>query len=192
MFAGRPAGPGARRSGAPRGPGPRPGPRRSGAPAPGGSFGGHHSYPGGLPIHEAHNDRIDVALAEQGRQSYGMPTERGDAATGGRFFIDEDVILVAPIWHDWAKAIVFQWNADVTEFSELSFGGNGKTDDFGQPGDSRVPGHHILSLAEAMARGMPPALVIAQAWAHVNPTLDSEFQVVNWLRAAAIMVESIR
>ena len=82
--------------------------------APGSVTGGHHSYPGGLPIHEANNDRIDVALAEQYRQSYGSPAEGGDAATGERFFIDDDIILAAPIWHDWAKAIVFQWNADVT------------------------------------------------------------------------------
>jgi hypothetical protein len=155
--------------------------------APGSFFGGHHSYPGGLPIHEANNDRADVALAEQYRRSYGAPTEGGDAATGERFFIDEDIILAAPIWHDWGKAIVFQWNADGTEFAELSFGGNGKTDNFGQPGDSRTPGHHMLGLAEAMVRGLPPALVITQASAHANPTLGNEFQVVNWLRAAAII-----
>ncbi|HSS39746.1 MAG TPA: hypothetical protein VLT58_13345, partial [Polyangia bacterium] len=34
---------------------------------------------------------------------------------------------------------------------------------------------------------MPPALVIAQASAHGNPTLGNEFKVVNWLRAAAII-----
>ena len=155
--------------------------------APGSVFGGHHSYPGGLAVHEANNDRADVALTEQYRQSFGSPTESGDATTGERFFIDEDIILAAPIWHDWGKAIVFQWNTDGTEFVELSFGGNGKTDNFGQPGDSRTPGHHILSLAEAMVRGLPPALVIAQASAHAPPTLGNEFQVVNWLRAAAII-----
>lgn len=155
--------------------------------APGSVFGGHHSYPGGLAVHEANNDRADVALAAQYRQSYGAPTEGGDAAAGERFFIDEDIILAAPIWHDWAKAIVFQWNADGTEFVELSFGGNGKTDNFGQPGDSRTPGHHILGLAEAIVRGLSPALVITQASAHSNPTLGNEFQVVNWLRAAAII-----
>jgi hypothetical protein len=153
--------------------------------APGSVFGGHHSYPGGLPVHEANNDRADVALAEGYRQSFGVPTERGGA--GERFFIDEDIILAAPIWHDWAKAIVFQWNADGTEFAELSFGGNGKTDNFGQPGDSRTPGHHILGLAEAMVRGLSPVLVITQASAHSPPTGGNEFQVVNWLRAAAII-----
>ncbi|HEX3763745.1 MAG TPA: hypothetical protein VHW23_33850 [Kofleriaceae bacterium] len=149
--------------------------------APGSSFGGHHSYPGGLPIHEANNDRASVALADQYRQSY------GDTDGHARFAIDEDVILAAPLWHDWTKPLVFQWNADGTEFAELNFGGNGKTDNFGQPGDSRTGGHHILAVAEAIARSMPPALVIAQASAHSNPTNGSEFKVVNWLRAAAII-----
>ena len=157
--------------------------------APGSAFGGHHSYPGGLPIHEANNDRAGVALADGYRQSYGSPAEASDARVHPRFVIDQDIILGAPLWHDWAKPIVFQWNADGTEFSELNFGGNGKTDAFGQAGDSRTGGHHILGIAEAMARGLPPAFVIAQASAHSNPTNGSEFKVVNWLRTAAIIVD---
>jgi len=155
--------------------------------APGSGFGGHHSYPGGLPIHEANNDRADVALAAQYRQSYGRPADDGDEDTHDRFVLDEDVILAAPLWHDWAKPLVFQWNADGTEFAELNFGGTGKLDNFGQPGDSRTGGHHILGIAETMARGLPPALVITQASAHSNPTLGNEYKVVNWLRAAAII-----
>jgi len=159
--------------------------------APGSVFGGHHSYPGGLPIHEANNDRADVALAETYRQSYGAPSETGEPRDprDPRLFIDEDVIIAAPIWHDWAKAIVFQWNADGSEFAELSFGGNGTSDDFGRPGDSRTPGHHILGLAEAMVRELPPELVITQASAHAAPTLGLEYRVVNWLRAAAIIAD---
>jgi hypothetical protein len=95
--------------------------------------------------------------------------------------------VAAPIWHDWAKAIVFQWNADGSEFKEFSFGGNGKTDAFGAAGDSRTGGHHIMSVAEAMARGLAPDMVIAQASAHSTPTGGNEYKVVNWLRAAAII-----
>ena len=101
--------------------------------APGSGFGGHHSYPGGLPIHEGNNDRASVALTEGYRQSYGSPAEGADARARARFVIDEDIIVAAPMWHDWAKPIVFQWNADGTEFAELNFGGNGKTDAFGSP-----------------------------------------------------------
>ena len=101
--------------------------------------------------------------------------------------IDEDVILAAPIWHDWAKTIVFQWNSDGSEFTEFNFGGAGVNDAWGAAGDSRTGGHHILSVAESMARGLSPLMVITQASAHSAPTLGNEFKVVNWLRAAAII-----
>jgi hypothetical protein len=163
--------------------------------APGSGFGGHHSYPGGLPIHEANNDLADVDLAAQYRRVYGTTAagvprlgpasaEPGEDAAA---LLDQDLIVAAPLWHDWAKPLVFQWNADGTEFSELSIGGGGSTDNYGNPGDSRTGGHHILGIAEAMARGLSPAFVITQASAHSAPTLGNEYKVVNWLRAAAIL-----
>jgi hypothetical protein len=85
--------------------------------------------------------------------------------------------------------MVFQWNADGTEFVELNFGGSGTNDNFGAPGDSRTGGHHIISVAEAMARGLSPILVITQAAAHSAPTLGNEYKVVNWLCAAAILAQ---
>ena len=39
--------------------------------APGSAFHGHHSYPGGLPIHEANNDQSDINFADVYRGSYG-------------------------------------------------------------------------------------------------------------------------
>lgn len=168
--------------------------------APGSVFGGHHSYPGGLPIHESNNDIADLDLAHEYRDVYGH-SHQGFAtidtdvfcqtatSTGSDVFIDQDIIVGAPIWHDWAKSIVFQWNADGTEFPELNFGGNGVTDFFGASGDSRTGGHHIMSIAEAMARGLSPAFVISQACAHSAPTSGNEYKVVNWLRAAAIMAQ---
>jgi hypothetical protein len=85
--------------------------------------------------------------------------------------------------------MVFQWNRDGSEFTELNFGGAGSTDNDGATGDSRTGGHHILGLAETMARGLSPMLVITQASAHAAPTLGNEFKVVNWLRAAAIVAQ---
>ena len=145
---------------------------------PGSEFGSHHSFPGGLAVHELFNQESAIRLAAQYRRVY---------ATGLSGVIDEDVIVAAPVWHDWGKMLVFQWNADGTEFQELSFGGTGKNDNFGAPGNSRTGAHHIISLAETMARGLPPLLVVAQASAHAAPTLGNEFKVVNWLRAAAIL-----
>ena len=167
------------------------------------SVNGHHSYPGGLVVHESNNDDADVHLAEEYRQIYGHQGGRGGLPTvpkedQGRFaapegngdtniFIDEDLILAAPLWHDWGKPMVFQWNANGSEFTELNFGGFGATDNNGLPGDSRTGGHHIIGVAEAMARGLSPAFVITQASAHSAPTGGNEYKVVNWLRAAAII-----
>lgn len=168
--------------------------------APGSVYGGHHSYPGGLPVHESNNDISDVDLAYQYRSVYGnsfhgIPFVDADVFrhTATRLDsdlrIDQDIIVGAPLWHDWAKSIVFQWNADGSEFPELNFGGNGATDNNGAAADSRTGGHHIMSIAEAMKRGLSPAFVIAQASAHSAPTSGNEFKVVNWLRAAAILAQ---
>lgn len=167
------------------------------------SVNGHHSYPGGLVVHESNNDVADVHLGEEYRQIFGHTGGKGGLPTvprenQGRFasaagngdadiFIDEDLILGAPLWHDWAKSIVFQWNANGSEFTELNFGGFGTADNNGLPGDSRTGGHHIIGIAEAMARGLSPAFVITQASAHSAPTGGNEYKVVNWLRAAAII-----
>jgi hypothetical protein len=160
---------------------------------PGSNFGGHHSYPGGLAVHESFNDQSSINFADTYRGEYGqlgiarLPVAEGLSSRPEDGFINQDIILAAPIWHDWAKMMVFQWNADGTEFAELNFGGNGTADNAGATGDSRTGGHHILSVAESMARGLPPAFVITQASAHSNPSLGNEFKVVNWLRAAAIV-----
>lgn len=171
--------------------------------APGSAYGGHHSYPGGLSVHEANNDLSDINLARQYRAVYGsvgpngLPQVDTDADAdehrhdyGGResrLPIDDDVIVAAPIWHDWAKTLVFQWNADGSEFAEFNFGGTGTLDAWGAAGDSRTGGHHLMSIAESMSRGFSALMVLTQASAHSAPTLGNEFKVVNWLRAAAII-----
>jgi hypothetical protein len=167
---------------------------------------GHHSYPGGLVVHESNNDVADVHLAKEYREIYGhsgrggLPTIDPDDVQGRRgheeessapeIFINEDLIIGAPLWHDWAKPMVFQWNANGTEFVELNFGGTGTGDGFsGAAGDSRTGGHHIITIAEEMARGLSPEFVITQACAHSAPTSGNEYKVVNWLRAGAIIAQ---
>src|SRR5262249_27644429 len=160
--------------------------------APGSAFGGHHSYPGGLPVHESFNDLSDLNFANGYRFIYGRPGPEGlpvveasglygetierDDFTSNDLGLSQDVILAAPLWHDWAKSIVFQWNTDGSEFIELNFGGNGSTDNFGASGDSRTGGHHIISVAEAMKRGLAPDMVIAQASADSQPTNGKEYK----------------
>lgn len=156
--------------------------------APGGEFGGHHSYPGGLPIHEANNEIAAMNLAREYQAMYGKSQNPGKV-NGEGVLIDSDVVIATPMWHDWAKTLVFQWNHDGTEFQELNFGGNGAADNNGNAGNSKTGAHHILGLAESMKRGLDPVLVIAQASAHATPTLGNEFKVVNWLRAAAMIAQ---
>ncbi len=168
--------------------------------APGSFFGGHHSYPGGLPVHESFNDVSSLNLANGYRRVYGhseggLPViDLSDASVllsdkPAGIFLSEDVMIAAPIWHDWAKSMVFQWNSDGSEFQELSFGGNGQTDNFGATGNSKTGAHHMISAAEAMKRGLPPDLVIAQVSAHSHTIPDNEFKVVNWLHTAAILAQ---
>jgi hypothetical protein len=168
--------------------------------APGSFFGGHHSYPGGLPVHEAFNDVSNLNFAKGYRKVYGHTGPDGlpvigrddnnandSEATASTFVLSQDVTIAAPIWHDWAKSMVFQWNSDGSEFKELSIGGNGQTDNFGAPGNSKTGAHHMISAAEAMKRGLPADLVIAQVSAHSHTIPDNEYKVVNWLNTAAII-----
>ncbi len=150
--------------------------------------------PGDCPVHESFNQQSSINLAATYRGEYGQLNQQGLTVDKGLaspqeadLKINQDVVLAAPAWHDWAKTMVFQWNADGTEFAELNFGGAGSNDQNGQPGDSRTGGHHIIGIAEAMARGLSPLMVITQASAHSAPTLGNEYKVVNWLRAAAIL-----
>ena len=63
------------------------------------------------------------------------------------------------------------------------------TDAWGAAGNSKTGGHHLISVAESIARGFSPAFVITQASAHSNPTSGNEYKVVNWVHAAAIMAQ---
>jgi hypothetical protein len=165
--------------------------------APGSVFGGHHSYPGGLAIHEAFNLSSALSLAANYRRTYGHRGASGlpevgladNSEAADNIAIDQNIMIAAPIWHDWAKVIVFQWTETGGEFPELNFGGNGKTDKFGGAGNSKTGAHHILGVAETIKRGLPPQFVITQASAHAAPAEGNEFMVVNWIRAAAAIAQ---
>ena len=159
---------------------------------------GHHSFPGGLMVHETANLNHALSFADDYRNVYGQsingfpvpsPSDDGPRDPDSDVFINQDWMIAAPIWHDWAKPFVFQWNADGTEFIELNFGGNGTTDSWGQAGDSRTGAHHLLTIAEMMARHLSPELIITMASAHNTPTNGGEYKVVNWIRTGAILAQ---
>ncbi|WAC49175.1 hypothetical protein OVA03_04470 [Asticcacaulis sp. SL142] len=128
--------------------------------APGGNGGSHHDWPGGLVDHEDANLRIGRDLAATYEAQSGVP-------------VDADTLTAAIIWHDWAKALVLTWQGDGTLTSEYYIAGAGA--------------HHILGLAEAMARGLPADMIMAQACAHTAPVGSDAQTVANWLKAAAII-----
>ncbi|WKL56568.1 hypothetical protein Q1W73_12860 [Asticcacaulis sp. ZE23SCel15] len=128
--------------------------------APGGNGGSHHDWPGGLVDHEDANLRIGRDLAATYEAQSGVP-------------VDMDTLTAAIIWHDWGKALVLTWRGDGTLTPEYYIAGTGA--------------HHILGLAEAMARGLPANMIIAQACAHTAPVGGDAQSVANWLKAAAII-----
>jgi hypothetical protein len=133
--------------------------------APANDFHSHHSHPGGLATHTAQNVRTARSLAS----SYAETYQESSA-------LDLDLVVGAPLWHDWAKAMVFQWNADGSEFAQLTI--------------AKIGAHHILGLAEAMARGLSPAHVAAQASVHTPPNSTGNLAtVVGYIKAAAIIAQ---
>lgn len=129
--------------------------------APGSAYDGHHSYPGGLVVHEAFNLRSALSLAANYRAEY--PGMR----------INNDFVIAAPLWHDAMKVVVFQWKDDESELPELTIAGTGA--------------HHILGIAEALHRRLPPRLVIAIAAAHGSPGFEPSGKIVDWIEAAAVL-----
>lgn len=131
--------------------------------APGSGDGSHHAYPGGLAMHESFNAHVAQQLASTYDVHY----------FGGRPTVSRDTVIAAALYHDIMKTVVFGWNDDGTLHDELMIAGTG--------------GHHILSGAEAIARGHDARFVTTLLSAHAAPSLGDEVTVVAWCRAAAIV-----
>lgn len=131
--------------------------------APGSDLNSHHSYPGGLLVHELFNS----TMAANFEHTY-------DAIyfDGGKH-VNRDVVIAAALYHDIMKTVVFQFNDDGTLLEELSIGETG--------------GHHCLSGAEAIVRGHDARFVTVLLSAHAAPSLGDEQKVVTWCRAAAMI-----
>ena len=140
--------------------------------APGSTYTGHHAFPGGLLVHEWFNAQMARQFATTYDEVYGLASGPGA--------IDVSIAYAAPLWHDIHKVTVNQWNPDGSEFIEQVIADTG--------------GHHPLSGAEAIVRGMSPDFVIALLSAHdaptninSNPTQTGLQRLVNYIRAAAII-----
>jgi hypothetical protein len=134
--------------------------------APGSTYAGHHSYPGGLAVHSWTNASVAAQFVDSYDQRYGLVSESGA--------IDPSMATAAPLWHDINKVTVFQWNDDGSELVEQTIGDTG--------------GHHPLSGAEAIVRGMPADFVVALLGAHDPPQSGvSIYRLINYVRASAMI-----
>lgn len=131
--------------------------------APGSDLDSHHSYPGGLLMHELFNS----TMAANFERTYDTLYFDGASA------VDRDTVVAAQFYHDIMKTVVFQFNADGTLLPELTIANTG--------------GHHCLSGAEAIVRGRDARFVTVLLSAHAAPSLGDEAKVVQWCRAAAII-----
>lgn len=131
--------------------------------APGSDLNSHHSYPGGLLVHELFNS----TMAANFEHTYDAIYFDGAAR------VNRDTVIAAAMYHDIMKTVVFQFNDDGTLLPELSIGETG--------------GHHCLSGAEAIARGHDAKFVTVLLSAHAAPSLGDEQKVVTWCRASAMI-----
>jgi hypothetical protein len=129
--------------------------------APGSAYDSHHSYPGGLTVHELFNARMSEHFAKTYDATY-----FASART-----VDHDFVIASAFYHDVMKTAVFQFNADGTLLNELEIAGTG--------------GHHCLSGAEAIVRGHDARFVTVLLSAHAAPSLGDQVKVAAWCKAAA-------
>ena len=131
--------------------------------APGSAYDSHHSYPGGLLVHELFNARMTEHFAKTYNLEY----------FGGQKKVDRDLVIAAAFYHDIMKTVVFQFNEDGSLLPELEIAGTG--------------GHHCLSGAEAIVRGHDARFVTVLLSAHAAPSLGDQVKVAAWCRAASII-----
>jgi len=131
--------------------------------APGAAWGGHHVYPGGLVYHTYTIMHSNLNLAKLYKNAYGIS-------------LNEDLLVIAAIWHDAAKTWTITWKPEGTT-----------TKNEGQI--VKAGAHHVLSVAEMAARGFHSDLIVATAAAHdaITEGTDGYQKVMGYLVAAAIL-----
>lgn len=122
--------------------------------APGSGYASHHAYPGGLVTHTALNVVSAQALVKNYMDVNGLTLDY-DAAVGGE------------ILHDVHKPWVFAWQDDHSCRKEQLLAATGE--------------HHVLSIAESIARKVPAQVVVAQACAHEHPANTCRRKTCGWL-----------
>jgi hypothetical protein len=117
-------------------------------------------YPGALAVH-AYADLVHARGIEDAyRRAYGVE-------------LRDDWLVAAASWRDARGAATLQWREDATCGPESVIAG--------------APAHHVLGVAAAMVRRLPPQLVVVIASSRAPMAGDGAAQVCGWLRAASIL-----
>jgi hypothetical protein len=139
--------------------------------SPGSGWKSHHSYPGGLSVHNFEWVEAALGWADTYEKVYGVK-------------LDRDVIIAGLILHDWGK-VWFLFDDATGKIGEpdwypKAWGTKGKWKWMG--------GHGAVLYAEIMHRGLPNDLLFAVAAAHFDPywALEKDDEGLNpALREAA-------
>src|SRR5205807_2476945 len=89
-----------------------------------------------------------------------------------RIALDDDALTAAAIWHDSLKAATLPFRDD---------GGCGP-----EPRIAGTPAHHVLGLAAAFVRNLPPGIILAIAAAHGTEG------ACRWFEAASIVAGGVK
>jgi hypothetical protein len=139
--------------------------------SPGSGWKSHHSYPGGLSVHNLEWVEAALGWADTYEKVY-------------RVKLDRDVLIAGLVLHDWGK-VWFLFNDASGKIGEpdwypKAWGTKGKWKWMG--------GHGAVLYAELMHRGLPTDLLFATAAAHFDPywALEKDDEGLNpALREAA-------
>jgi hypothetical protein len=139
--------------------------------SPGSGWKSHHSYPGGLSVHNLEWVEAALGWADTYEKVYGVK-------------LDRDVLIAGLVLHDWGK-VWFLFDDPTGKIGEpdwypKAWGTKGKWKWMG--------GHGAVLYAELMHRGLPNDLLFAVAAAHFDPywALEKDDEGLNpALREAA-------
>jgi hypothetical protein len=145
--------------------------------SPGSGWKSHHSYPGGLSVHNLEWVEAALGWADTYEKVYGVK-------------LDRDVLIAGLVLHDWGK-VWFLFDDPTGKIGEpdwypKAWGTKGKWKWMG--------GHGAVLYAELMHRGLPNDLLFAVAAAHFDPywALEKDDEGLNpALREAAQIAKKV-
>jgi len=120
---------------------------------------GHHSYPGGLPVHVLEWIEVAMGWADAYEKVYKMTP------------IDRDLVIAALTLHDWAK-VWYVFNTASGKIEKPAWYPASWGDDAHKAKWKWMGEHGNVVYAELYHRNVPDALIVATAATHFDPHWD--------------------